>query len=433
MRIKPSQQGFIGFVMALITLGGLHAQAVPPHWIGVAIVRNNDTSTARDVVVSVPVQLDLTSPAKDGSITGAFLNGSERSPSASGTLTGSHLVLHFSAFARTLEGDLHGRTLEATFSGARMKPWRMTLHAERTGKPATTFTAAPPKEKHGTINGDWEIAGKSLKGERAWTMHVEPYAGNGEIRAVIQHIDGDTGNLYGRFDPATGEYRVSRLADSGATILALRPNPDGTVQVTDLRDPVDSNVARRPDEARKANLAPPSIPTEHTTLSDPSEPLRFSGTNLAGTAVTNTDEQFRGKVVIVAIGGSWCPNCHDEAPVLVDLYNRFHAQGLEVVDLSFEEGDQLKNPERLRAFITKYKIPYTVLLMGTPDDLNDRLPQAKNLNSWPTSFFVGRDGLVKEIHAGFSGPATGDAYPKLKAEMAAEVQKLLAGRTPASD
>ena len=147
--------------------------------------------------------------------------------------------------------------------------------------------------------------------------------------------------------------------------------------------------------------------------------------------ISSTDEQFRGKVVIVAIGGSWCPNCHDEAPVLVDLYNRFHTRGLEVVDLSFEEDDQLKDPQRLRAFVTRYRIPYTVLLMGTPDQLNEKLPQGKRLNSWPTSFFIGRDGLVKEVHAGFSGPATGDAYTQLRAETIALVEQLLAQRQTA--
>ena len=172
-------------------------------------------------------------------------------------------------------------------------------------------------------------------------------------------------------------------------------------------------------------MAPPTASTEQTTIKDPAEPLQFSGPNLAGTIVSSTDQQFRGKVVIVAIGGSWCPNCHDEAPFLVELYSKYHASGLEIVDLSFEEGDQLKNPERLGAFVTRYHIPYPVLLMGTPDDVHERLPQANNLNSWPTTFFVGRDGLVKETHAGFSGPATGEANSKLKVEVSALVERLL--------
>lgn len=420
---------FLRTAAALVISAGLIAAAQQParHWTGTAAVVNNGSNKG----ASVPVQLDLSAASKNGSIVGAFVNGPERSTSSSGTLTGSHLVLHFQSFSRTLEGDIQGDTLRATFSGARIKPWPLVLHVDRDGKPKTTFAAAKPGAGGPTINGDWEIAGKSSKGESAWTMHVEPYAGNGEIRAVIQHVDGDSGSLYGRFDEASGAYKVSQFADSGATIYALAPQADGTLRVTNLRDTDESNLARRPTDARRENLAPPTASTEQSTVKDPAEPLHFSGPNLAGTFVNSTDPQFKGKVVIVTISGSWCPNCHDEAPFLVDLYNKYHARGLEIVDLSFEEGDQLKNPERLRAFITRYRIPYPVLLMGTPDDLQEKLPQGKNLNSWPTTFFIGRDGLVKETHAGFSGPATGEANVKLKAEVSALVERLLARQVAA--
>ena len=67
------------------------------------------------------------------------------------------------------------------------------------------------------------------------------------------------------------------------------------------------------------------------------------------------------------ISGSWCPNCHDEAPFLAELYKKYRGKGLEIVTLSFEEADQLANPTRLRAFIANYGIDYTVLLAGEPD------------------------------------------------------------------
>lgn len=404
------------------------AQRPAKHWAGTAVVTNNGDS----VTANIPVELDLTAPAKNGSIKGTFVNGDLRSPSSNGTLTNGHLKLQFHSFARTLEGDIKGDTFTGTFGGARIKKaYTVTLHQDRDGKPATVFAAASKATgaaKGKAINGTWEIAipSKSEKGEDAWTMTVAPFRGDGEVRVVIQRIDGDSGSLFGHYDEAAGVYRVSRFGDFGATGYTIRPNSDGTLQVTNDRDPKESNVARRPDEARKEKLAPPTEATEQTTLVNPKEPLRFQGPNLTGTTISSTDPEFKGKVVIAAIGGSWCPNCHDEAPLLVELYNKYHRRGLEVVDLSFEEEDQLKNPERLRAFVTKYNIPYTVLLMGTPDDLNAKLPQGKNLNAWPTSFFIGRDGLVKQIHAGFSGPATGEAYTHLREETFALVEKLLA-------
>jgi hypothetical protein len=33
------------------------------------------------------------------------------------------------------------------------------------------------------------------------------------------------------------------------------------------------------------------------------------------------------------------------------------------------------------------------------------VPQAVNLNTWPATFVIGRDGRVKAIHSGFAAPA----------------------------
>ncbi len=130
------------------------------------------------------------------------------------------------------------------------------------------------------------------------------------------------------------------------------------------------------------------------------------------------------------MGGSWCPNCHDEAPFLESLYKQFHSRGLEIVDLSFEEVDQLQDPTRLRAFIARYGLTYTVLVAGTPDQLAEKIPQGEHLNCWPTSFILGRDGRVKEVHAGFAGPANKPAHEALQREVTGVVEHLLAEPVP---
>jgi hypothetical protein len=95
------------------------------------------------------------------------------------------------------------------------------------------------------------------------------------------------------------------------------------------------------------------------------------------------------------------------------------------VALSFEEDEQLKKPVRLRAFIKEYGIDYTVLLAGETGELHEKLPQAVNLNSWPTTFFLGRDGRVRQVHAGFAGPASADYNTRQNAEVATLVEGLL--------
>jgi hypothetical protein len=99
---------------------------------------------------------------------------------------------------------------------------------------------------------------------------------------------------------------------------------------------------------------------------------------------------------------------------------------LEIVALSFEEAAQLKDPKRLRAFIRKYGIEYTVLVGGEPAEAKDKLTQAVNWSAWPTTFFVGRDGLVRGAHAGFPSSGSGELFTKAKEDFEANVEKLLA-------
>ena len=113
---------------------------------------------------------------------------------------------------------------------------------------------------------------------------------------------------------------------------------DGSLQLelSNYRD-TQTLIAFRPEAARAKGLAPPEDPTQHTKLKDPNEQLHFSFPDLQGQIVSDRDPRFRGKVVLVNITGSWCPNCHDEAPFLEALYEKYHDQGLEIVALDFEQ------------------------------------------------------------------------------------------------
>ncbi len=366
----------------------------------------------------VPLTLKLSGSSQ--SPYAALCNGPETSPATTATLTGNHLVLSFNYFARTLDATLSGDTLSGTFTiGNHKLPF--TLRRADAAAPSTPMPSS--------LQGDWEIAVHSAKGESAWQLRIG--AGKEGRQAVIQRIDGDTGTLYGQYDAATGTAFFSHFTAAGPALYSIKPQPDGSLLVSNLLSETQKDlIARRPAEARRQHLVAPTDPTQQTTLKDPAAPLRFSAPDLSGKLVSSTDARFEGKVLLVAVGGSWCPNCHDEAPLLESLYTRFHSRGFEVVDLSFEEADQLKDPTRLRAFIARYGITYPVLLAGEPDQLNEKITIANNLNCWPTSFFVGRDGRVKEIHAGFASPANPPAHEQLENQVTELIEQLLAEPVP---
>jgi thiol-disulfide isomerase/thioredoxin len=86
-----------------------------------------------------------------------------------------------------------------------------------------------------------------------------------------------------------------------------------------------------------ASAADPNALSETlTTVKDPGEQFRFSGVDASGKTLDQNSPEFKGKPLIIDIFGTWCPNCHDEAPVLEKLYRKYHDQGLVIVGLAYE-------------------------------------------------------------------------------------------------
>jgi thiol-disulfide isomerase/thioredoxin len=365
--------------------------------------------------VEIPFRMEIQAKPQ---ATAAFFNGDLRIPSASGQFSDNVLTLRFDLYATKLEAKWDGTAFTGTYSKAGRAPYGFKA---KPFVPVETSDSQVP-----SISGLWDIPVKSGKGEKAWRFIVRQ--SGPAVTATILRVDGDTGELSGRFHD--GKFTLSHFSGARPTVLEVTAKPDGTLEV--IQNKTSTYLAIRSTEARKQGLPEPTDPSRHTSVKDPSEPFQFQGVDLAGKLVNEADPRFAGKVVIVSIGGSWCPNCHDEAPFLVELDRDYRSKGLQIVNISFEEAEQLKDPFRLRAFIKQYGIQYTVLLGGEQEQVRERLPQAVNLNTWPATFFLGRDGRVRSVHAGFASPATGEEHTRLKAEVRHTVEKLLAETNSAS-
>ena len=363
--------------------------------------------------VDVPFRMEIT--GSGAGVKGSFFNGDEKVTSTSGQFANGALVLSFDEYETKLEATLKDGRLEGQYSrGTRGAPY--PFQAKR-------FVAAPPAdERVPSIAGLWNIQTKSAKGESAWHLIVRQ--SGPEVSAVILRVDGDTGTLTGAF--RHGTFVLGHFSAARPMRLEILPQADGSLSLVQNDERDKPLTAIRAEQALAKGLPQPSDPSRFTSVKDPTEPLRFSFADLNGKIVSNADDRFRGKVIIVDISGSWCPNCHDETPFLVELYRKYHDRGLEIVALSFEEAAQLKNPTRLRAFIKRYGIQYTVLVAGEPREASEKLPQTVNLNSFPTTFFLGRDGRVRSAHAGFPGKASGKFHEEAKQEMTHTVERLLA-------
>jgi thiol-disulfide isomerase/thioredoxin len=159
-------------------------------------------------------------------------------------------------------------------------------------------------------------------------------------------------------------------------------------------------------------------------------PLRFRFPDLDSNLVGLDDERFRGKVVILQILGSWCPNCMDETAFLSEYYRQHRDKGVEVIGLAYEYGTDFQRSRRsLAKFRDRYRVAYPILITGVTsgDTLRTEktLPGFTPIRAFPTTIFLGRDGRVRHTEAGYAGPATGVHHEAYRRAFEARVEALL--------
>lgn len=166
-------------------------------------------------------------------------------------------------------------------------------------------------------------------------------------------------------------------------------------------------------------------------LIDGEDRIQFRYPDLDSTIVSSNDARFKNKVVVVQLLGSWCPNCMDETGFLSQWYKKNKTRGVEVVGLAYEySADFHKAAKTLRKFQVQHKVDYPLLNTGVtvndPQRTEKTLPQFSPIKVFPTTIFIGKDGKVKKVHAGFSGPGTGVHYETFKKEFDSTIDTLLA-------
>ncbi len=360
-------------------------------------------------------------------------NGEERAPVSSVTMAGRSVRFAFAGYDAVLEAELDGAGATMSGTWSKLKPEGYSRLPFRAAKgQAHRFGPDPEPEGSETppvdFSGIWAVTFRDSDGE-------DP--ARGEFRQ-------DGNRVLGTFLTPTGDYRyldgradgprlrLSTFDGAHAFLFDARLGEDGTL-AGDFwsRDSYHATwIARR-------------IPSEETVLPDAwslvgltndEGRFRFSFPDLEGQPLSLEDPRFAGKVVLVNLFGTWCPNCNDKAPLLGEWYRGYRDRGLEIVGLAYEyTGDSVRDGRQVRRFAERHGIDYPLLLAGLSDKAQAAatLADLDRVVAFPTTVFIGRDGRVRRIHSGFSGPGTGEHYLRLKAELEATIEELLAESAPA--
>ena len=132
----------------------------------------------------------------------------------------------------------------------------------------------------------------------------------------------------------------------------------------------------------------------------------FTLPSIDGTPVRLSE--LKGKPVFINFWATWCVPCREEMPLMREVYEQNREKGLVILAVDMEEDASL-----VRRWVEQGGYTFTFLL-----DSDGELIKRYNVTAAPTSYFVGPDGLIRDVKLGALS----------RSDMQAKVEKIVATR-----
>ena len=366
----------------------------------------------------IPFIFEVSDARKDHAIA-YLLNGAERFPLKNISYRNDSVIIPVDLYDAVFAGKLIGNTLTGKFRKLNSEPpgSGITFIAVAGEAPRFSGKDALPVAK---LDGTWDI--RIGSGDQ-----TDVTVGNFEQKEAI---------LTGSILTTTGDYRylegvvhgnkfqLSAFSGSSPYLVQGEFTSDTTFtgEFVTTRKSSKMEGKRNP----KAALADPY---SFSKMKEGFSKIEFSFPNLEKIPVSLNDSRYKGKVVIVSILGSWCPNCMDETAFLAPWYKENKDRGIEIIGLAFERKNDFDFAKRtLSRLKERFDIKYEILFAGLAgtDQASKALPALSGIAAFPSTIFIDKKGNVRKVHTGFSGPATGKFYQEFKDEFSGLVNELVA-------
>lgn len=409
-------------IVLTLTLAGAPLQG-PPHELSDGIWRAWLDSPGGDLPFGIEFQKSVGGPKA------WIINGQERIAVPGVAWEGEELVMdidHYDSKIRAKVGE-GGRRLDGQWTKRRGSDrWtKMAFHA--TAGVSSRFdigagrTSSPPLAG---VDGRWSVD---------FSSSPDPAVGvfttyhQGSASGTFMTTTGDYRYLDGNFDGK--KLRLSCFDGAHAFLFHADLKADGTLKGDFWSsDSWHETWSAKRDE--QAALPDAWLQTQWTGK----VPLgKVAFPDLEGKRRALDDPALAGKARIILIFGSWCPNCHDHGELLAELDRRYRDRGLSILGLAFEHtGDFRRDSGQVRKYIARHNVTYPVLIAGLSDKAkaSEAFPLLDRIRSFPTTIFMDADGKVRGVHTGYTGPATGDAYSRMRTRFESLVEQMLSDAKP---
>jgi thiol-disulfide isomerase/thioredoxin len=365
----------------------------------------------RSQYASIPFLIDF--KWRKDELTGVLHNGKETIQLTGITVKKDHISIPLQTYSNTLELDLESPIF---LKGAHVRQNKNPKVETPVGGSFNQKERFPGDKAPPTIdlNGRWRVSMTDM---------------DGHITHGVLVFDQKKNALNGSLLTPTGDYRYFEGFVSGNEFTAASFDGSynymisGSVTKDILSATIGSSEKVKIEGEKDAKAELPDAYGQ-TKI----DALDFWLPTPTGAYVSLKHKKFKNKPVIVQIFGSWCPNCMDEMNYLIPWYNKNHKRGVEIVALAFErQQDEASAKVQVMKVQKMKKVPYTIVMAGatSEDKPMDKIKGLKNFISFPTTIFLNRKHEVVKVHAGFTGPGTGEFFETWKKEFNQNVNQLL--------
>lgn len=326
------------------------------------------------------------------------------------------LRYNFSAYSNYLifkktDKKINGFFVQPDRSNHKRIPLRGELYG--VDKPEVSFTT------NEIVDGKWEVYFDANK--------------ESEYPAIGEFNQSKNGRVTGTFMTETGDYRfLDGYIQENQLLLSTFDGSHAFLFTANLdKDTLEGMFY----SGRHWSTNWLGVKNDSFSLTNPNEltylvkdTFQFSFPTIENNLYTYPNNDLEGKVTIIQILGTWCPNCMDETSFFKELYSKYHEKGLEIIGVAYEYPSEYKDQvERVKSYIKNLEVPYPILIGGkaSKSKASTDFNMFNEISSFPTSIFINKKGEIVKVHTGFNGPGTGDVYTNYVRKTDSLINKLL--------
>lgn len=329
-----------------------------------------------------------------------------------GTKIGDSLRFNFEQYNTYLIFKMGSKTLKGNWVNSNKKNYRIPFSASHFKKDAKQAGSYP------IINGKYETYFDYNNSDKSPGLGIFKQKGNqlsgtfltetGDYRYLTGRVKQDSTFAFGCFDGAHAFWFEGKMKQDSLIGVFYSGTHGSSLFHSHLNNSFELKD-----------------PTKLTFETSKDAVINLSALDTANVNTYWNNASFIGKVTIIQIMGTWCPNCMDETNFLAGLKKR--NPSLYIIGFAYEIGnDSIEQLMRLKKYSKQLKLNYPTYLAGTASKVvaKQHFNFLNEISSFPTTIVLGKDGKIAKIYTGFSGPATGKYFTEFEKEFSALVESL---------